>query len=168
MDLDLILAPNHRQYYWPQRGCGLTSDDLFDSLMIPLVSSLSRNIPRDMSRRVVSNAKNNDNTFEVSVDCSHFTPEEIEVKTVDRDVIIHGKHEEKMDKHGWVSREFTRKYTLPEECESEGVKCGLTSKGVLTISAPKRPVQPLNDNERVVPIQVIHQTPDSTEKRIQN
>jgi len=43
----------------------------------------------------------------------HFSPEELSVKTVGNYVEIRGKHEEKKDDHGVVSRDFTRKYTIP-------------------------------------------------------
>jgi crystallin, alpha B len=39
------------------------------------------------------------------VDVTQFRPEEITVKTTDKNVIIHGKHEERTDQHGFVSRE---------------------------------------------------------------
>ncbi|CAG2113460.1 unnamed protein product [Medioppia subpectinata] len=156
MALDLFFVPNHRNYCRPQsRWSRFKDEDLLDSLLMP---SFVLDIPRDNGKRVAANVKSDHNKFKVSLDCNHFTPEEIEVKTVDRDVIIHGKHEERMDNHGWVSREFTRKYTLPEECEAEDVKSSLDSNGVLTIEAPKRRVEPMIDNQRVVPIQVIHQT----------
>ena len=96
--------------------------------------------------------RNDANKFEVKLDCSHFKPEEITVKTVDNNLIIHGKHEEKTDRHGWVSREFTRRYALPEGVEVEKVMSSLNSSGVLMIEAPKKTLEPIQDNERVVPI----------------
>ena len=110
-------------------------------------------IPRQSSG--VSEVKNNANKFEVKLDCSHFKPEEITVKTVDNNLIIHGKHEEKTDGHGWVSREFTRRYTLPEGVEEDKVVSALHSDGVLTIEAPKKPLEPIKANERLVPINYV-------------
>jgi crystallin alpha B len=118
-------------------------------------------VPRRLlsQRSGVSEVKNDGNKFVVKLDCSHFNPEEITVKTVDNNIIINGKHEEKMDKHGWVQREFTRRYELPEGCEAEKVTSALNSSGVLTIEAPKKPLEPLKENERVVPIAVTHEPP---------
>jgi len=79
---------------------------------------------------------------------------------------IHGKHEERTDKHGWISREFTRRYVLPVECEAEKVISFLNPSGVLTIEAPKKPLPPLPANERVVPISVSHETRQAIENRI--
>ncbi len=102
-----------------------------------------------------SEVNNNPNKFVVKVNCSHFKPEEITVKTVDNYLIIHGNHEEKTDGHGWVSREFTRRYPLPEGVEEDKVVSALHPDGLLTIEAPKKPVEPINANERVVPINYV-------------
>lgn len=51
--------------------------------------------------------------FKVSLDVKHFAPEELTVKTVGSYIEIRGKHEEKKDDHGAISRDFTRKYTIP-------------------------------------------------------
>ena len=105
------------------------------------------------------------NKFAINLDCSHFKPEEIEVKTIDNNIVIHGKHEEKMDKHGFVKREFTRRYALPNECDAKEVKSSLNARGVLTIEAPKKRLEAIKDNERVVPIAVTH---ESSQNQIQN
>lgn len=89
--------------------------------------------------------------FQVNVDVQHFAPEEINVKVVDGQVTIEGKHEEKMDEHGYISRQFVRKYALPQECLPDTVESKLSSDGVLTITAPK--VLPLpSTGEKIVPI----------------
>jgi crystallin alpha B len=154
--MDLInFYPRRRNYFdvWPESVFGLDLDDL-------LVPSLALSIPRrQLSQRSgASEVRNDDNKFVVKLDCSHFEPQEITVKTVDNNIIINGKHEEKMDKHGWIQREFTRRYALPEGCEAEKVTSALNSNGVLTIEAPKKPLEPLKENERVIPIAVTHES----------
>lgn len=42
--------------------------------------------------------------FEILLDVQQFTPDEIAVKTTDKFIIVEGKHEEKQDEHGYVSR----------------------------------------------------------------
>ena len=54
-----------------------------------------------------------DDKFKVSLDVKHFTPAELTVKTIGNYIEIRGKHEEKKDDHGVISRDFTRKYTIP-------------------------------------------------------
>ena len=53
----------------------------------------------------------------------------------------------------FVSRQFVRKYTLPDGCKPEQVSSNLSSDGVLLITAPKKPPQPaITDHGRNVPI----------------
>ena len=89
--------------------------------------------------------------FQVSMDIQQFNPNEITVKTVDDQIIVEGKHEERPDEHGYISRQFTRRYTLPKGYDPNSVCSTLSSDGVLTIKAP--PPQQLESNERVVSIQ---------------
>ena len=56
--------------------------------------------------------------FKINLDVAHFKPEEIYVKTVDDKIVIHAKHEEKEDEHGFIMREFQRSYVLPKVCVS--------------------------------------------------
>jgi HSP20 family molecular chaperone IbpA len=74
--------------------------------------------------------------FRVSLDVHQFAPREICVKTQGRAVIIEGKHEEKPDEHGYVTRHFVRRYVLPDEYDPEHVTCSISSDGVLSIIAP--------------------------------
>ncbi|CAG9109255.1 hypothetical protein JYU34_019886 [Plutella xylostella] len=102
------------------------------------------------ARDLGSNIKADKDQFQVNLDVQHFSPEEISVKTADGFIVIEGKHEEKKDQHGFVSRQFTRRYSLPEGCDPDAVESKLSSDGVLTVVAPRKPqaVQ----GERSVPI----------------
>ncbi|XP_045497530.1 protein lethal(2)essential for life-like [Colias croceus] len=89
--------------------------------------------------------------FQVNVDVQHFAPDEINVKVGDGFVTVEGKHEEKRDEHGYISRQFVRRYALPQGCLPDTVQSKLSSDGVLTVTAPK--VLPLpSSGERIVPI----------------
>ncbi|GFT33664.1 protein lethal(2)essential for life [Nephila pilipes] len=92
------------------------------------------------------------NDFKVMLNVKHFRPDEIDVKIVDNFVVINGKHEEQADQHGFVSREFTRRYQLPDDVEPETVTSSLRQDGVLTIQAPRKMLEPPPKNERIVPI----------------
>lgn len=73
------------------------------------------------------------------LDVQQFAPGEITAKVADGAVIVEGKHEEKPDEHGFVSRHFVRRYVPPvEEVDLEKVVLSLSSDGVLTISIPKK------------------------------
>ena len=96
---------------------------------------------------------NDPNKFSVKVDCSHFRPEEIVVKTKGNLVEIECNHEERNDEHGSVKRHFTRRYILPEGCEADKVVSSLEPNGILKVEAPKQ-CKSLDSNERIVPIDV--------------
>lgn len=75
---------------------------------------------------------------QVILDVQQFSPDEIVVKTVDNNVIVEAKHEEKKDEHGYISRHFIRRYILPSCHDPLEVTSSLSSDGVLTITAPKK------------------------------
>jgi HSP20 family molecular chaperone IbpA len=143
-------------WHWPERllsqrfGNDFNEwNDAFDSSFIS-----SNRRPQFGRRSSAPEVTNEKNKFIVKLDVSHFKPEEINVKIVDNYITISGKHEEVMDKQGWVSRQFTRKYALPENCDTEKVISSLSTDGLLMIEAPKKAFEQLADNERIVPITI--------------
>ncbi|KAG8232747.1 hypothetical protein J437_LFUL012992, partial [Ladona fulva] len=91
--------------------------------------------------------------FKVVLDVEQFSPSEITVKVAGNTVVVEGKHEERRDEHGYVSRHFIRRYTVPSGVHMDAVTSALSSDGVLTVSAPK--VQALKEGKvRVIPITV--------------
>ena len=97
-----------------------------------------------------SKVTNTADKFVILVNCSPFKPEEIEVKTIGNNVVIHGEHDERPNKHGTDQRKFTRLVFLPIGCEPEKVVARLKSNGLLIVEAPKNELPP--PNERKVPI----------------
>lgn len=84
----------------------------------------------------VSEIRHTADRWRVSLDVNHFAPEELTVKTKDGVVEITGKHEERQDEHGYISRCFTRKYTLPPGVDPTLVSSSLSPEGTLTVEAP--------------------------------
>lgn len=76
--------------------------------------------------------------FTVSLDVKHFSPEELSVKINGDFIEVHAKHEERQDDHGFVSREFQRKYKLPAGVDPATVTSSLSSDGVLTVIGPRK------------------------------
>ena len=94
----------------------------------------------------------NGDTFEVKVEVQHFKPEEISVKLIDsNNLIVEGKHEERSDDHGYISRSFSRRYIIPDCYDSDKLESQLSLNGVLTIKAPRKPIQGAN-GEKIIPI----------------
>lgn len=99
-----------------------------------------------------STVKLDKDKFEVILDVQQFSPNEINVKiTDDKYLVVEGKHEEKQDEHGYISRHFCRRYKLPDETNPEEVKSALSSDGLLTLTAPLKALPPSN-GERAIPI----------------
>ncbi|KAI1893489.1 hypothetical protein AGOR_G00124250 [Albula goreensis] len=93
----------------------------------------------------LSEMKLDKDRFVINLDVKHFSPEELGVKINGEFIEIHGKHEDRQviklpytnrDEHGFVSREFHRKYKLPAGVDPASVTSSLSSDGVLTVSAP--------------------------------
>uniref|UniRef100_A0A5S6PZE9 SHSP domain-containing protein n=1 Tax=Trichuris muris TaxID=70415 RepID=A0A5S6PZE9_TRIMR len=84
---------------------------------------------------------NDDKKFEVTLDVKQFKPEELEVKTLDNTLVIHGKHEEQKDEHGFIKREFTRSFWLPKGVAPESFKSNISADGMLTVTAPKLAIE---------------------------
>ncbi|KAJ8368263.1 hypothetical protein SKAU_G00082910 [Synaphobranchus kaupii] len=85
--------------------------------------------------------------FVINLDVKHFSPEELRVKVNGEFIAIHGKHEDRQvtklslvnrDEHGFVSREFHKKYKLPSGVDPASVTSSLSSSGMLTVSTPRK------------------------------
>lgn len=86
--------------------------------------------------------------YVINLDVKHFSPEEISVNINGDFITILGKHEERQDDHGFVAREFTRKYKLPGGTSSGVVTSSLSCDGVLTVSIPRG----YSTEEQIIPI----------------
>lgn len=144
----------------PRFGLGLLPRDFQTDRIIPragghhLPTGYRRPwaIAREAAHELAKDQKNlhfGKDGFQACVDVHHFEPSEISVKTVDNTVIIEGKHEERDDGHGSVTRHFIRKYVLPKEYDMNSIHSALSSDGVITIKAsPPAAIK----GERYVPI----------------
>lgn len=107
--------------------------------------------------------------FVVYLDVKHFSPDELSVSVRYNFITVHAKHEDRevntnfyqrpvsgvelttlcfQDDHGFVSREFLRKYRLPAGVSGVDVSSSLSADGVLTITAPRSSPRP----ERSIPL----------------
>lgn len=80
--------------------------------------------------------KDGSKTFRVSVDIGpEFRPDELQVKTVDRKLVVHAKHEERSQ--GRTScKEFNREFDLPDTVDPNLITANMTGNGVLILEAP--------------------------------
>lgn len=94
----------------------------------------------------------NKDGFKVCMDVKEFAPNEISVKTIDNSIVIEGKHESKEDDLGFISRQFTRRYSVPEGYNIKDVVSQLSADGVLTVKAPAE-LKAMADNVRAIEIE---------------
>ncbi len=101
----------------------------------------------------VLRVKDDDAKFELSLDTHEYRPDEIKVNVAGGTLSVEARHEEKGDGR-FVSRQFSRRYTLPRGCEPHTVTSNLSSDGVLMITAPKRQAIKEVPAGRAVPIEM--------------
>ncbi|KAG5900730.1 hypothetical protein JTB14_038248 [Gonioctena quinquepunctata] len=142
---------HHRPTHRPSRildqhfGLGISPEDFLEALTVPRMSlrcpaGYTRPWRTETSRQDSGSTVSLDkDRFQANLDVQQFKPEEITVKLIDENtVMIEGKHEEKEDDHGFISRHFMRKYVLPKTCDASQLQSKLSSDGVLTITAPTK------------------------------
>lgn len=122
------------------------------------------NVGYQLSRRLIESSTKN--MFQCFFNVSQFTPEELEINIVDNFIVIHGKHDEKTDEHGFVSREFTRRVRIPDDVEPHTIKSVFKRNAVLIIKAPRKVIKPASDRGRIIPIEM--QKPLASEKEMTN
>jgi len=93
----------------------------------------------------------------VRLEIQNFQPDEISVKAVDRYIMVEGKHEERGERLGLISHQFTRRYVLPDGVNPDNITCSLTSNGILTLAAPRH-IENVPKKEVKI---TIHQAKDS-------
>nr|AYP00110.1 small heat shock protein 20.1 [Laodelphax striatellus] len=99
----------------------------------------------------ISNIEEDKTNFKVNLDVQQSKPEEISVKLSGDDIVIEGKHEERKDQHGFISRQFCRRYKLPQNVDLQKLESRLSSDGVLQLIAPKK-IDEASGSERQIPI----------------
>ncbi|KAJ8041230.1 Alpha-crystallin B chain [Holothuria leucospilota] len=128
-------------------GDALRDDEFFSSQSIVphrgyYVTAPSSLDFHHMPRGATGDMQLSSTEFKVAIDAKNFKPEELDVKIADDEVVIHGKHEEKSDSQGSVSREFTRRYKLPADVDPADVTSSLSEEGVLCIRGPRKGAKP--------------------------
>ncbi|KAF4113246.1 heat shock protein, alpha-crystallin-related, b15 [Onychostoma macrolepis] len=132
------------------------------SIRLPLFSSLCKEIPPKsctglegcVSEPVCEQMKGQHN-WNVCLDVSPFSPEEMSIKTKEGYLEITGNHEERQENHRWISRSFTRKYKLPADIDLRQISSMLSPDGILSVEAPL-PGSNINlPGEIVIPIHMM-------------
>ncbi|CAI4220304.1 unnamed protein product, partial [Auanema sp. JU1783] len=75
---------------------------------------------------------NDTEKFAVSIDVSHFKPEELKVNLEGRVLSIEA-NQEKKDENNFFQRSFARRWTLPEDVDLTAISSSITPEGCLAI-----------------------------------
>lgn len=90
-------------------------------------------------------ASNSTDGFHVSMNVEHFAPNEINVKVIDKSILVEARHEERTENgESYVSRHFTRRYVLPDDFNVKDIVSTLSSDGILTVRVPPKEIDPQN------------------------
>ncbi|XP_076032553.1 uncharacterized protein LOC143020250 [Oratosquilla oratoria] len=106
----------------------------------------SSNVSSDDSQAV--SCKEEDDKYKIVVDVKDFSPEDINVKTVDDTVVVEGKIEKK-EGNAVSTQRFTRRFMLPSGVDLNAISSALSRDGVLTINAPKLAIDSKNQSRSV-------------------
>ncbi|XP_065090025.1 protein lethal(2)essential for life-like [Ochlerotatus camptorhynchus] len=128
------------------RLAAATQSALLDELAAPFTKPWFNHLADSESLVKIAN-----NKYQINLDVQNFAPEEISVKATDDSIIVEGKHEERQDEQGFISRHFVRRFMLPAGHDRNGIVSTLSSDGVLTILAPIKEAQK-DENVKTIPI----------------
>merc|ERR1712165_426355 len=94
--------------------------------------------------------------MEVTLDTSGYKPDELKVEIKGGELCVEGKHEERSQNgEVMVSRQFNRRFGLPQNVKKEDIVSNLSQDGVMVVTMPKE--QRIEEVERgSTPIQVDH------------
>merc|ERR1712066_54352 len=92
--------------------------------------------------------------MEVTLDTSGYKPDELKVEIKEGELCVEGKHEERSQTgEVMVSRQFSRRFGMPQNVRKEGIVSNLSQDGVMVITMPME--QRIEEVERGdTPIQV--------------
>merc|ERR1712126_621440 len=94
-----------------------------------------------------------DTKLEISLDTTDYKPDELKVSAGQGLICVEGKHQEKSEAgQVMVSRQFSKKYSMPASAKAEEVISNLSQDGVLVVSVPKR--EAIKQENRSVPIEI--------------
>ncbi|XP_051979674.1 heat shock protein beta-8-like [Xyrauchen texanus] len=149
--------PDELSMDWP----GWARPRLSTRLDAPWTGSLRTGFPRtsmgapqafssmysETPRRASAPLTNPDEPWKVCVNVHSFKPEELNIKTKDGFVEVSGKHEEKQDEGGIVTKNFTKKIQIPAYVDPLTVFASMSPEGVLIIEARQTPPYYLYSSE---------------------
>ncbi|XP_043928177.1 alpha-crystallin A chain [Protopterus annectens] len=142
-------------------GEGFFEYDLFPFFSSTISPFYRQSFLRSFLDSGISEVRSEKDKFTVCLDVKHFSPDELSVKVIDNYVEIRGKHSERQDEHGYVSRSFHRRYRLAPNVDPSTFTCCVSPDGMLTLCAQKsQSTTDFSRGEKTIP--VIHEEKTSS------
>merc|ERR1712228_567318 len=100
---------------------------IFSPWMMPRLFDENFNSLLDKKDSNLISMNNDEKKMEISLNTTGYKPSELKVNVADGELTIEGKHEEKSEAgHTMVSKQFSRRYTLPAEAKLTEVESNLS------------------------------------------
>lgn len=130
-------------YRWNNFGLGIHPNDveLYSNSIREHIGHYNRDAHAHQLQRATFDWKQlniSKDGFQAFIDVHQFAPNEITVRTVDdvNSIVVEAKHDAREDEHGFIAREFIRRFKLPPDYHIEAVVARLSCDGILIIKAP--------------------------------
>ena len=116
-------------------------------------------IPQLWDEEIFSNSRDShllglqedDTKMEISLDTTGYKPDELKVQVRDGELCVEGKHEERSEAgQVMVSRQFSKRYGLPQGAKRLEVMSNLSQDGVMVITVPKeKKIEEVKTTEKI-------------------
>merc|ERR1712002_1269235 len=136
--------------------------------MMPKLFDENFNSLLDMKDSSLISMKNDENKMEISLNTTGYKPSELKVNVADGELTIEGKHEEKTESGQiMVSRQFSKKYSLPSEAKLTEVVSNLSQDGVMVITVPKeKRIQEIKEDNKNLNVEHMKSTADTAQNQM--
>ncbi|GFS47855.1 hypothetical protein TNIN_115221 [Trichonephila inaurata madagascariensis] len=104
--------------------------------------------------------------FRIVLNVKQFLPTELELKIVDKELVVRGEHGSLLDEHGIVSRKFTRKFEIPDDVDVDTFRSLVDRNGLLVIEAERLEAE--YRGGKPIPIYVERSSSSEKPKRIKS
>ena len=116
-------------------------------------------IPQLWDEEIFSNSRDShllglqedETKMEISLDTTGYKPDELKVQVRDGELCVEGKHEERSEAgQVMVSRQFSKRYGLPQGAKRLEVMSNLSQDGVMVITVPKeKKIEEVKTTEKI-------------------
>merc|ERR1711963_1073248 len=116
-------------------------------------------IPQLWDEEIFSNSRDShllglqedETKMEISLDTTGYKPDELKVQARDGELCVEGKHEERSEAgQVMVSRQFSKRYGLPQGAKRLEVMSNLSQDGVMVITVPKeKKIEEVKTTEKI-------------------